>query len=631
MTSTMKHFLANKKGQAFPLAAIGVFIMALSVLATLNLGQAIHEKIKLQGAADAAAYSLASMEARAFNFTAMLNRTMLVNYNTAMAVQSYYNYAGFCLFLVGSVRDLLACMVSSLDFGCTYIKLPPWLNAAYCLLYGIFSAVNQILSAIIKIFDVIINKVIHPISSGIVDALGLMNKHMFWQMQLIRLALVNTHILTGMHQIVSDNYIHPQTNQTRWRFELTPWMFLNMALNTLEYRSAFDRGASVNASVFDLLFVGWRDYQNFTERKENINEDAVRIMTEIANATRSHKAIYNRKRGLFASWVVSNIFGEKMGATKLIPTGNQSKPNPDIRKIRSSGNYEMGDVLASDDYISSGWGIASVGISVVFAQSSTIKGIAHAITAHGEGSDSEYRKHYGYKNNGGSPAHPRGGYSGLFAIPPLKKRAVKSVEKNVDCNTMEKHKWVGIAPYFKFQPIADHNSDYGQPSTWIFLNLPPEKMQTGSGIAGRPWLRKFSFNHGGTDKFSFENLDGGRAGEHGGHSADLDTTIGGDRNSISLAGIHLNGLNVIARGMAYYHRQGNWGEPPNFFNPFWRAKLAPVGAKLTQWFDNLTRGISKPGEPNETTGQTAKRVILNLFRNFLGDVFFGVVTSVMTH
>lgn len=631
MTRTMQYFLKNKKGQAFPLAAIGVFIMALSVLATLNLGQAIHEKIKLQGTADAAAYSLASMEARAFNFTAMLNRTMLVNYNTAMAVQSYYNYAGFCLFLVGSVRDLLACMVSSLDWGCTYIRLPPWLNAAYCLLRSIFAAVNQIMSAIIKFFDVVINKIIHPISSGIVDALGLMNKYMFWQMQLIRLALVNAHILTGMHQVISDNYIHPQSGQTRWRFEITPWMLLNMALNTLEYRSAFDRGAGVNASAFDLIFAGWGDYDNFIQRKENINEDAVRIMTEIANATRSHQAIYNRKRSVFASWAVSNIFGEKMGATKLIPTGNESKPNPDVPKIRSAGNYELGDVLASDDYITRGWGIASVGISAVFAQSSTIKGIAHAITAYGEDSDNEHRKHYGYKNNNGSPAHPRGGYSGLFAFPPLKKRAVKSVEKEVDCNTLEKHKWVGIAPYFKFQPIADHNSDYGQPSTWIFLNLPPEKMQTGSGIAGRPWFRKFTFNHGGTDKFSFENLNGGQAGEHGGHSADLDTTIGSDRNSISLAGLHLNGLNVISRGMVYYHRQGNWGEPPNFFNPFWRAKLAPVGSKLTQWFDNLTRGISKPGEPNETTGQTAQRIILNLFRNLLGDIFFSVVTSAMTH
>ena len=27
---------------------------------------------------------------------------------------------------------------------------------------------------------------------------------------------------------------------------------------------------------------------------------------------------------------------------------------------------------------------------------------------------------------------------------------------------------------------------------------------------------------------------------------------------------------------AYYHRPGDWREQPNFFNPFWGAKLEPV-------------------------------------------------------
>jgi hypothetical protein len=28
--------------------------------------------------------------------------------------------------------------------------------------------------------------------------------------------------------------------------------------------------------------------------------------------------------------------------------------------------------------------------------------------------------------------------------------------------------------------------------------------------------------------------------------------------------------------MAYYHRPGDWREPPNLFNPMWGAKLMPV-------------------------------------------------------
>ena len=46
----------------------------------------------------------------------------------------------------------------------------------------------------------------------------------------------------------------------------------------------------------------------------------------------------------------------------------------------------------------------------------------------------------------------------------------------------------------------------------------------------------------------------------------------------------------MARAMVYYHRPGNWKEHPNFFNPFWRAKLAPVGHKLTGPLSGLFGG-----------------------------------------
>ena len=57
--------LRRQRGQALPLGALGLLIMSLAIIATMNLGQAVHEKIKLQNSADAAAYSLAAMEARA--------------------------------------------------------------------------------------------------------------------------------------------------------------------------------------------------------------------------------------------------------------------------------------------------------------------------------------------------------------------------------------------------------------------------------------------------------------------------------------------------------------------------------------------------------------------------------------
>ena len=35
---------------------------------------------------------------------------------------------------------------------------------------------------------------------------------------------------------------------------------------------------------------------------------------------------------------------------------------------------------------------------------------------------------------------------------------------------------------------------------------------------------------------------------------------------------------ATAQGLAYYHHPGNWREPPNFYNPYWRAKLHPFSS-----------------------------------------------------
>ena len=94
-------------GQAMVLGAVALLCLTLGVLATLNLGQAVHEKIKLQNTADAAAYSLATMEARTFNYIAFTNRVQISHYHTAMVVQSYVSYAGYSLAVFGTAADIV--------------------------------------------------------------------------------------------------------------------------------------------------------------------------------------------------------------------------------------------------------------------------------------------------------------------------------------------------------------------------------------------------------------------------------------------------------------------------------------------------------------------------------------------
>jgi hypothetical protein len=80
---------ARSHGQVIALGAVTLFTMALMLMATFSLTNAVHEKIRVQSTADAVAYSLATVEARAFNVTAHYNRAIAADLVAQMSVHSY--------------------------------------------------------------------------------------------------------------------------------------------------------------------------------------------------------------------------------------------------------------------------------------------------------------------------------------------------------------------------------------------------------------------------------------------------------------------------------------------------------------------------------------------------------------
>src|SRR5437870_522627 len=105
MLTTLHRMKKDQDGQAIVLAVVGILILSLAVLTTVNIGTAVHERVKLQNAADATAYSLAAMEARAFNFYAFANRTQVSQYVSAMICQSWLSFFNFT---VAGATDVLA-------------------------------------------------------------------------------------------------------------------------------------------------------------------------------------------------------------------------------------------------------------------------------------------------------------------------------------------------------------------------------------------------------------------------------------------------------------------------------------------------------------------------------------------
>jgi hypothetical protein len=54
---------------------------------------------------------------------------------------------------------------------------------------------------------------------------------------------------------------------------------------------------------------------------------------------------------------------------------------------------------------------------------------------------------------------------------------------------------------------------------------------------------------------------------------------------------------AFAAGIAYYHRRDHWKEPPNLFNPFWRAGLVRGDVDEQARLQDLAGAMGKGGAP----------------------------------
>jgi hypothetical protein len=177
-----------------------------------------------------------------------------------------------------------------------------------------------------------------------------------------------------------------------------------------------------------------------------------------------------------------------------------------------------------------------------------------------------------YLSGGGSPkiVGPQAAYSDnermhcrydkrkLITVPSCPDYAWTKPAK---CEKESKHEFDGITKYLSYNIINDDKQLFGQRDYISLVNKSPE--------AARFPIKELGWG-GGTQKIGWAGAKG--EGNKGSFSA-------GDPD------FGIKGLNGWARSMAYYHRPKAWSEPPNLFNPFWKAKLAPMSncAALTQF------------------------------------------------
>jgi Flp pilus assembly protein TadG len=102
-------------GQALPLALISMLVFVVGVLVLFNTGQIVNKKVEFNNIADAAAYSAAVQQARAYNVIAYLNRAQVANEVATAQMVSLHSWMNFAISGTDHFADAVQAIGIALD------------------------------------------------------------------------------------------------------------------------------------------------------------------------------------------------------------------------------------------------------------------------------------------------------------------------------------------------------------------------------------------------------------------------------------------------------------------------------------------------------------------------------------
>ncbi|MBN1208832.1 MAG: hypothetical protein JXB05_28495 [Myxococcaceae bacterium] len=657
-TRVLRQSMRRQEGQALVVAALLVLVMALAVVTTVNLGHTIHERVRLQNTSDAAAYSMAAMEARAFNFYAYANRTQVSHYVSAMMWQSLlsliYFAEAFVTDIYGFMRTINPCANPD---GLFWTVACPILENVVPILGRILQVINEFMGTfrnLVQGFQDIL-RATNPdklIGRVVIPTHRTLNSAMFFASQVVMMA-TSTHVLQTSDQVIYAN----DKNVDSKLGQLATGVLSQCLFDQAHFRQA--GGSPLSPFVNPL-----QPIEPTKKRHAEKEARAKRVMGAITNATRyacdaeggvcPEGFITSRKLGdliplpdglgvirdLLSVDIDTPVFGfAKYGQTRFLTannpnaakvkvTGDPYRPRNTIRDWNDGieptlGRMAQGDNLGSDDlyWIKFGpsgfpgfrnplacrdddnprecWGDPRKG----YYEKNDLLTFKHAtktsIWAMNESEGSyqnggvHWRVHHEREPAGDTwrrvyqPSGPErdvGVHRSEVCVATFKVLGVcpAPVIDVFTANVMPaedgNHPWRGIVPFMHFEPgqyagacgssLNDNEAttryphDFNQPSTWVALNKTPDQLTNADHT-----------DHEGTGSNDIALLNQGGKVEWKFSSSTPTLEMKNNRKKFLSA---IEGLNVISRGQTYYHRPGNWAEQPNFFNPYWRPRLASV-------------------------------------------------------
>lgn len=602
----------SSRGQVLVLTCALIGVLCAAALGIAVLGQGTHRRIRLQQQADGAAYAMAVHEARAFNLYAFANRTQASHYVSAMLWQSTLSFTFFTEAFMTDVLGVLMTLQSAIsECGqsanvliqpfCAMLSVVPGVSA----LRSGLETLTEVVKAATRAYqqrlrwpdvDRLIGREIIPAHQALNAALAATST----RMMLSTLAEVGGQAPSFMAR--------SESGDRSYRIDAETSAFNACLFDRAHARAA--NGSPLRPNLRPDLALDPRRLE-----EDDPTARAKRTMAGIANATRygcdadrggSCPAAFNTSRtparlleGLGLGTTLEALLRpgfKKWGQTRLLTHSMtvDEQDSTDGNRIRHSleapnrpqGMLAQGDNLGADDLY---WLGLPLGLSTPFSC----------------GPNRKPEECWGDPRNGGGPAPDKlplrgmleasvwalnpqedGGRGGLhwrvqypsWPVPagdrmpsgpygdlgihrarpclvPLGKVCLLRIDvyvANVRAVRDGNHPWAGISAFSHFEPgkyaadcpkegepsrhePASSGDAFNQPSAWVRLEreVPPL-------LPGIPSLK-----------------------------------IGWGRSKPVPLALRSSFL-AVARAQTYYHRPGNWREAPNFFNPYWRARLASV-------------------------------------------------------
>lgn len=514
----------HEEGQALVLAAICMLILTLCVLATVNLTYATSQKVRLQNAADAAAYTTAAYQARALNFFAYTNRAMVVQYCAQMNMMAILSYLMFLLVLVTALGYL------------------PYIGF-------IFKIIATIMKVIVTVIDIII--------ALAVPAIDVMN----YGVSLTQFA-VSTAMLTRVALGASN-----EVRRYNPAYVVDP-----ISSTLLGVNSALRWSKTVSASPMPA----------FTPPTNNEDKLNRAFMTEIANSGRHSWTAFGGRNGTgwpliprHASFGIGGgPFSFYIGKIARTEWGSyEPKTGGGLGGL--FGKFLAGITTVTEQLYSIDQFLLEIkvfGFKISFHIETWVKADRRGLIfekSHDLGVGFEYCQGMGRILG-------RICRAALAPIVAPLAAGVAAALSSAKISDSIPHFHFGQAPYARFRPGS---RTWDRPSGAEMFNQPPVVLLVTQPVAdllsrGRPFMTAFSVKLGSLSSASSPlaaQSNGVRTPPKRGWKNGTDF-----RPTGNTLGFMQDGLHAMSAAMAYYHRPGDWREPPNLFSPFWGAKLMPV-------------------------------------------------------